>query len=116
MCGRVTIGDIEQWSGLKSGCAAVVYVLEHLCVEARDFGLCVFLYTMMVTVERELEGAALCSILMPLSLLGLVPFPQLPLASSKRWRVEVRGVKPVTHTQGMAILPWVQTSEQVPWM
>ena len=25
-------------------------------------------------------------------------------------------VKPVTHTQGMAILPWAQTSEQVPWM
>lgn len=45
---------------------------------------------MMVTVERELRGAALRSILMPLSLLGLVPFPQLPLAFSKRWRVGVR--------------------------
>lgn len=31
-------------------------------------------HAMMVTVEEQLEGAALCSVLMPLSLCGLVPF------------------------------------------
>lgn len=61
---------------------------------------------MMVTVEWELGCAALRSILIPLSLLGLVPFPQRP---TKRWRVRVR-VKAVAHTQGMELLPWALTS------
>lgn len=60
---------------------------------------------MLVTVERKLGGAVLRSILMPLSLLGLVPFPQLPLAFRKRWRVGVRRVELVTHTQEMVTLP-----------
>lgn len=68
-----------------------------MCVGARQIVLCacvcvcVCLRTMMVTVERELGGALLRSVLMPLSLLGLVPFSQLPLASSKRTRVGVWG-------------------------
>lgn len=68
-----------------------------MCVGARQIVLCacvcvcVRLRTMMVTVERELGGALLRSVLMPLSLLGLVPFSQLPLASSKRTRAGVWG-------------------------
>lgn len=72
----------QKWTSSCCLCArgCVVEFASLVCVS-------VCLHTMTVTVERELGGAVLRSILMPLSLLSLVPFPQLPLAFSERWRV-----------------------------
>lgn len=91
----------QKWARSWCVCARarVAYVRAHACVYVCH-------HAMMVTVEEELEGAALRSILMPLSLCGLVPFSQLPLAPSMRWLVcDFGSVKLVTHTRGTATLP-----------
>lgn len=82
-----------QWVTVSNGPDLKMGVqLLSMCLRlARETGLCVCLHTKMVTVERELGCAALCSILMPLSLLGFVPFLQLSLRPTSRWMVRVKG-------------------------
>lgn len=50
------------------------WVLQLVCVCTPELVSRVRHHAMMVTVEEQLEGAALRSVLMPLSLCGLVPF------------------------------------------
>lgn len=86
LCVWETISDSEQWSWLKSGHAAVAYVPMPVCLSVC---FCVCHHTRVVTVAKEPGGVALRSVLMPLSLHGLFPFSQLPLAPSKRCWVGV---------------------------
>lgn len=98
VCAGVTKGDSEQWSWLKSGPAAVVYVLLGLCRWLVDwfFWVCMCVFTLWWWQLRELGCTVLCSILMPLSLLGLVPFPQPSLGSTKRVRIKEETGHPYT--------------------
>lgn len=116
LCVWETISDSEQWSWLKSGHAAVVYVPMSVCLSVC---FCVCHHTRVVTVAKDLGGVAFRSVLMPLSLHGLFPFSQLPSAPSKRWWVGGiwGGWNQSSILEGWPLSPGgVQTSEQVPRM